>query len=142
MISAEEIQETETFKSLPVLRKYFIVKKENRREINDSIAICRNIGFDNWNNLSGLNNWNRSIVKELFDDYGYDEMITIERMWDYEEKSFSLESSEESFRSLLQSNGLYFEYCCGNLIDDGVVGETCCHKPNGIKGKLIILKQK
>jgi len=66
MISAEEIQETETFKSLPALRKSFIVKKENRREINDSIAICRNIGFDNWNNLSGLNNWNRSIVKELF----------------------------------------------------------------------------
>lgn len=82
------------------------------------------------------------IEKDYFDDYGYDEMITIERMWDYEEKSFSLESSEESFRSLLQSNGLYFEHCCGNLIDDGVVGETCCHKPNGIKGKLIILKQK
>lgn len=64
-----------------------------------------------------------------------------EMFWDYEEKSFSLESSESSFRSLLQSKGIYFEHCYGNFIDDGVVGETCCHKPNGIKGKLIILEK-
>ena len=64
------------------------------------------------------------------------------KFFDYTKKDHSLSFSDESFRSLLQSNGLYFEHCCGNLIDDGVVGETCCHKPNGIKGKLIILKQK
>lgn len=60
---------------------------------------------------------------------------------DYNDEDNLFESSIESFYSLLQSKGIYFEHCCGNFIDDGVVGETCCQKPNGIKGKLIILEK-
>lgn len=90
-----------------------------------------------------------------------------EMFWDYEEKSFSLESSENSFRSLLQSNGLYFENPLGkepNQNDECYREELEFMKNNPevthygdhyadwcmwqesenklIKGKLIILKQK
>lgn len=61
------IQGTEIYQQLPTIRKSFVTKKENRKIINDGIAICRNIGFEAWANTSGQTSWNIKIVKELFE---------------------------------------------------------------------------
>jgi len=75
-----------------------------------------------------------------------------EMFWDYEEKSFSLESSEQSFRSLLRFNEIYFKNPMGktpNILRDSENSWTSeqykewqSYESKLIKGKLIILKQK
>lgn len=67
-ISPEAIQKTKTFKKLPPMRQTFIVKKSNREIISNGVAICRNIGFDEWSRSCGLNSWNVEIVRELFEN--------------------------------------------------------------------------
>ena len=64
-ISSEAIQKTKTYKKLPPMRQTFVVKKSNREIINNGVAICRNIGFDEWAKTCGLSNWNIGIVEEL-----------------------------------------------------------------------------
>jgi len=66
-ISPEAIQKTKTFKKLPAIRQTFIVKKSNRETISNGVAICRNIGFEDWSKSCGLNPWNIEIVKELYE---------------------------------------------------------------------------
>lgn len=66
-LSPESIQRTKAYNSLPVMRKSFVTRKENRKAINDGLAICRNIGFESWSKASGETSWNISIVKELFE---------------------------------------------------------------------------
>lgn len=66
-ISPEKIQETKIFHELPAIRQSFVTRKENRKVINDGLAICRNIGFEAWANCSGQTSWNIKIVKELFE---------------------------------------------------------------------------
>lgn len=67
-MSSELIQKTKTYKKLTAIRKTFVTKKENRKIINDGLAICRNIGFAEWSKSCGLSNWNIEIVRELFDN--------------------------------------------------------------------------
>lgn len=76
-------------------------------------------------------------------DFYNGKVIDIEDVtyYNYESKEYDIHFQSDGFRSLLYSKGLFFKYCCGEFIDDGVVGETCCQKPNGIKGKLIILEK-
>ncbi len=64
-ISSEAIQKTKTYKKLPPMRQNFVVKKSNREIINNGVAICRNIGFEEWAKTCGLSNWNVNIVEEL-----------------------------------------------------------------------------
>lgn len=66
-ISPEAIQKTKTYKKLSPMRQIFIVKKSNREIISNGVAICRNIGFDEWSKSCGLNSWNVEIVKDLFE---------------------------------------------------------------------------
>jgi len=66
-LTPEQIQATKAYKSLPSLRKTFVTRKENRKLINDGIAICRNIGFAEWSKSCGETFWNINIVKELFE---------------------------------------------------------------------------
>ena len=66
-LTSEIIQATSAYKRLPDLRKTFVTRKENRKLINDGLAICRNIGFENWSKSCGETFWNIGIVKELFE---------------------------------------------------------------------------
>lgn len=68
MTTPEQIQQTKTYNSLSSMRKEFVVKKNNRKMIDDGIAICRNIGFDTWSRSCGLTSWNVAIVEELLNN--------------------------------------------------------------------------
>ncbi len=68
MLTPQEIQSTAAYKLLSDIRKTFVVKKENRKQIYDGITICRNIGFENWSKSCGYTSWNIAIVKELLNN--------------------------------------------------------------------------
>lgn len=65
MISSEQIQKTQTYSKMEKMRQTFVVKKENRKMINDAITICRNIGFEKWKQSTSFTSWNINIVEEL-----------------------------------------------------------------------------
>lgn len=62
-----EIQNTETYKSLSLMQKQIILKRQNRLNIKHAFVVCKNTSFAQWDKQHDFSKINRGIVKDLID---------------------------------------------------------------------------
>lgn len=61
----DQIKNTKAYKKLAPFQQSLLLKRDNRKKIEDAVITARAIGIDLWKNNNKLpNNW-RGIVEEL-----------------------------------------------------------------------------
>lgn len=61
----DKMIETPTYKKLDQSQQNVLLKKESVRQIEHGFNVATNIGVDKWESLSGLNDRQKNIVKDL-----------------------------------------------------------------------------
>lgn len=66
MIIRKMIMETDVFKELDGMVQTMMLKKGNVEQIRHGVAVCKNIGFDQWERQTNATPRIKLIVKEIF----------------------------------------------------------------------------
>lgn len=59
------IKETDVYKRQPLFKKRLITKRNNVKQIEHSLKVIENRGFDLWNSQTNSNYMNRLIIEEI-----------------------------------------------------------------------------
>lgn len=60
-----QIQNSKAYNNLEAFQKTLVIKRDNRKQIEDAIITARAIGYDKWAASSPMSTGWKAIVKEL-----------------------------------------------------------------------------